>query len=154
MHNTTTTTPSAIVIEHPAASVSSSSSAQAFALVLMAAAATGLGASVVFCPALARFATKKVLAVTLGFAAGVMLYVSLVDIYGKSINGFASSFQDDDDDNSKAFIYASLTFFGGILLMKVRLSFIVFRLPFIVPCLLACRAYECYSTLFWRAKRN
>jgi len=44
-----------------------------------------------------------------------MLFVSLVDIYGKSKQGFVDFGLSDD----QAFIYATITFFGGIFLMKV-----------------------------------
>merc|ERR1719251_679310 len=86
--------------------------AQAFILVIAAGAATALGSAVVFFPALAALANRKVLAGSLGLAAGVMLYVSLVDIYSKSIDGYAEVF-----DEGKAFIYATLSFFGGCFVM-------------------------------------
>lgn len=44
----------------------------AFALVLGAGAATAIGASVVFFPALVKYANKKTLACALGLSAGVM----------------------------------------------------------------------------------
>ncbi|CAB9514191.1 Solute carrier family 39 (Metal ion transporter), member 11 [Seminavis robusta] len=93
----------------------STRTAQAFGLVVVAAATTGIGASAVFFPGLAKLATKKVLACSLGFATGVMLFVSLIDIYGKSITGFVEHGHTED----KAFIYTTLTFFGGIILMKI-----------------------------------
>lgn len=87
---------------------------QAFGLVIAAAAATAIGSSAVFFPSLSRLATAPVLAASLGFAAGVMLYVSLVDIYGKAQDGFI----EDDNTEDKSFIWATLTFFGGIFVMK------------------------------------
>ena len=89
---------------------------QAFGLVLAAAGATAVGSAAVFYPRLAQWATAQVLAASLGFATGVMLYVSLVDIYGKSSEGFEDAGHNEDD----AFIYTTLCFFGGILGMKVR----------------------------------
>merc|ERR1719461_2614319 len=41
-----------------------------------------------------------------------MLYVSLVDIYSKSIDGYSEVF-----DEGMAFIYATLSFFGGCFVM-------------------------------------
>lgn len=87
-------------------------SAFAFALVCGAGAATGLGASVVFFPSLVKLASKRVLASSLGFSAGVMLYVSFVEIFGKSV----SSFEDGHKENS-AYIYATLCFFLGCFIM-------------------------------------
>lgn len=95
-----------------------SRSGKAFGLVIAAAASTAIGASAVFFPSLAKYATAPVLAASLGFAAGVMIYVSLVDIYGKSQDGFMESGHGED----AAFIYGTLSFFAGIILMKVRLS--------------------------------
>jgi len=90
-------------------------SGEAFGLVCAAAASTALGAAAVFFPRLRKFGTAPVLAASLGFATGVMLFVSLVDIYGKSKQGFVDFGLSDD----QAFIYATITFFGGIFLMKV-----------------------------------
>jgi zinc transporter ZupT len=41
----------------------------------------------VFFPVLANLAKPSILAVSLGFAAGIMMYISLVDIYGKAVQG-------------------------------------------------------------------
>jgi zinc transporter, ZIP family len=87
----------------------------AFALVIAAGAATGIGAAVVFFPTLAKLANRRFLGCSLGLAAGVMLYVSLVDIYGKAITGFMES----GHDEGKAFLYTTICFFGGIFAMMV-----------------------------------
>jgi len=84
----------------------------AFILVIAAGLCTAIGASAVFFPCLANLANRKTLAGSLGLAAGVMLYVGLVDIYNKSIDGFA-----EVHDDGKSFIYATLSFFGGCFLM-------------------------------------
>lgn len=84
----------------------------AFVLVICAGLCTAIGASAVFFPRLANLANRKTLAGSLGLAAGVMLYVGLVDIYSKAIGGFA-----EVHDEGKAFIYATLSFFGGCFLM-------------------------------------
>lgn len=75
----------------------------------------GTNSAVVFFPQLANLANRTTLAVSLGLAAGVMLYISLVDIYSKSIDGFA-----EVHDEDRAFIYATLSYFGGCFLMLVR----------------------------------
>ena len=77
----------------------------------------------VFFPALANLAKPNVLAIALAFSSGIMLYISLVDIWGKSVDGYASNGIEDGD----AVIYGTLSFFGGCALMLV-LDFIVDKL--------------------------
>jgi len=89
-----------------------SPTAVAFILVTCAGLCTAIGSSAVFFPKLANLANRTTLAGSLGLAAGVMLYVGLVDIYNKAIGGFA-----EVHDEGKAFIYATLSFFGGCFLM-------------------------------------
>ena len=91
----------------------------ALGLVCGAGAATGIGASVVFFPSLVKLASRRVLAGSLGLSAGVMIYVSFVEIFAKSVDGFALSGIDDD----LSFIYATLSFFGGVLAMLVSCKF-------------------------------
>lgn len=87
----------------------------ALALVFAAGASTALGAAVVFFPSLVKLASKRVLASALGFSAGVMMYVSFIEIFSKSCD----SFQDAGFDEDKAYIFASLCFFGGVVAMVV-----------------------------------
>ena len=89
----------------------------AFALVLAAGASTGLGAAVVFFPKLVKLASRRVLAASLGFSAGVMSYVSFVEIFGKA----TLSFIEAGHDENKAYIYATCCFFAGVISMMVRL---------------------------------
>lgn len=88
---------------------------QAFLLVIAAGLCTMIGSCVVFFPSLANLAKPGVLAGALGFAAGIMLYISLIDIWGKSADGYAEYGHSDGD----AFIYATLTFFGGCAIMLI-----------------------------------
>jgi len=90
----------------------------AFALVTGAGLSTALGAAVVFFPTLVKMASRKTLASALGVSSGVMTYVSFVEIFGKS----ALSFEDSGIDKDKAFIYATLCFFAGVVFMVVRCS--------------------------------
>jgi len=85
----------------------------AFALVIGAGAATAAGAAVVFFPSLVKLASRRVLASALGISAGVMTYVSFVEIFQKS-NG---SFVDAGNSEEDAYIYATLCFFGGVIIM-------------------------------------
>lgn len=85
----------------------------ALALVCGAGAATALGSSVVFFPSLVKLASRRVLAGSLGLSAGVMTYVSFVEIFAKSVEGFAEAGMDPD----LGYIYATLSFFGGVVIM-------------------------------------
>ena len=88
----------------------------AIALVLGAGASTGLGAAVVFFPSLVMIASRKVLGGSLGFSAGVMTYVSFIEIMGKAV----IAFKDGGYDADKAHMFATAGFFGGVVLMMVR----------------------------------
>jgi len=94
----------------------------AFALVIGAALSTGLGASVVFFPSFVKLASKRVLAGSLAFAAGVMIYVSLIEIFQKSKIAF-----NDGHEPGIASLLTAVCFFGGVLVM-MGLNFIVDRL--------------------------
>lgn len=87
----------------------------AFALVLGAAAATLVGAMVVFLPFLVHLGNRKMLASGLGLSAGVMLYLSLIDIIVKSNEEFITSGKSEAD----AFLYTNITFFCGVVLTLV-----------------------------------
>jgi len=87
----------------------------ALGLVAAAGGATALGASVVFFPSLVKLASKRVLAGSLGLSAGVMTYVSFVEIFAKSL----LSFQDAGHEPGKANLYATLSFFGGVIIMMI-----------------------------------
>jgi len=87
----------------------------ALLLVLGAGASTGLGAAVVFVPKLVKLASRRVLAASLGFSAGVMTYVSFIEIFAKSNDSFVNA----GHDENKAYIYATLCFFGGVVTMLV-----------------------------------
>mmetsp|Transcript_61237 Transcript_61237/g.181106 ORF Transcript_61237/g.181106 Transcript_61237/m.181106 type:complete len:386 (-) Transcript_61237:388-1545(-) len=92
----------------------------AFALVIGAGAATALGASVVFFPSLVKLASKRVLAGALGVSAGVMTYVSFVEIFSKSVG----SFEEAGETPERAYCFATLCFFGGVLSLLL-ISFLV-----------------------------
>lgn len=82
-----------------------------------------------FFPSLVKLASRRVLAASLGLAAGVMTYVSFVEIFSKSVTGFAEylgvedeglSEEEVEEKENKAFVYAVLSFFGGVVVMLVR----------------------------------
>jgi hypothetical protein len=87
--------------------VQQGSVALAFGLVLAAGAATALGASLVFCASLTN---RRLLSGALGASAGVMVYVSFVEIFSsKAVEAFeAAGFA-----ANAAARYATLCFFAG-----------------------------------------
>ena len=60
----------------------------------------------------AREPSPRLLAFGLAFAGGAMVYVSLVEIFWKAEQGFAAL-----HDARTAYIYATLAFFAGVLLL-------------------------------------
>jgi len=105
----------------------------AFGAVIAAGASTAIGAAVVFFPKLVKLASRRVLAASLGFAAGVMTYVSFVEIFTKSTGAFtqhaidALNLGDDVDPtpdqqekaDARGYIFGTLSFFGGVVIMIV-----------------------------------
>jgi ZIP family zinc transporter len=80
--------------------------AAAFLLTLLAGLATGIGSGIAY---LARRTNKRFLAASLGFSAGVMIYISFVELYRQAESLLASSY-------GGAAITA-VSFFGGMLLI-------------------------------------
>lgn len=79
----------------------------AFGLVIAAGLSTTIGSCFVFC---SSYANTKALAAALGVSAGVMLYVSFVEIFAiKAVEGFSVQYP---EHGSK---YATLCFFCGIV---------------------------------------
>ena len=81
----------------------------AFALTLFAGLSTGIGSALAFF----KIATKKrFLSVALGFSAGVMIYVSFVEIFPKAIESLSIVYGE-----TKGYIYTTIAFFLGIALI-------------------------------------
>jgi zinc transporter, ZIP family len=95
----------------------------AFGLVFAAGLSTAIGAAVVFVPRFVTLANRSVLAGSLGFSAGVMLYISFVDIMLKSIDAFHQAGHSYDD----SYIYAALCFFSGVVILLVSICCAVAR---------------------------
>jgi ZIP family zinc transporter len=87
----------------------------AFALTFASGACTMLGSSVVFFPKLVKLASRRLLAGSLGFSAGVMIYISFVDIFQKSIDAFVRSGMEEN----RSYFFSTMYLFLGILVMKV-----------------------------------
>jgi len=78
----------------------------AFALTLFAGLSTGIGSIVAF---FARETNQRFLSGALGFSAGVMIYVSMIEIFAKARDSLAQTVGD-----TRALQLATLSFFGGI----------------------------------------
>jgi len=89
--------------------------AAAFGFVCIAGACTTIGASVVFFPSLVKRASRRVLASTLGLSAGVMIFVSFVEIFPQSIDYLG----DAGVSGNRGYIYATLSLFGGIFVWMI-----------------------------------
>lgn len=88
----------------------------AFSLVTLAGACTGLGAALVLCKCVKQD-NHALLGGALGFSAGVMLYVTFIEIFRKSLDGFAESGLAGDQSSGPVYAVATVTFFAGVLLM-------------------------------------
>lgn len=81
----------------------------AFGLTLFAGLSTGIGSLIAF---LAKTTNRKFLSISLGFSAGVMIYVSMIEIFAKAQISLAQAL------GTKAGAWATaLSFFGGIFLI-------------------------------------
>ncbi len=83
----------------------------ALLLTLFAGAATAIGSVIAF---FARQTNKRFLSSSLGFSAGVMIFVSFVEIFPESIEAFSAT-----NSHSKAEIYTTIFFFIGIALIAI-----------------------------------
>lgn len=83
----------------------------AFGLTLMAGLSTGIGSAIAL---LAKKTNKKFLSLSLGFSAGVMIYVSFVEIFPQGETALSESFSP-----KVASLITILSFFGGIALIAI-----------------------------------
>ncbi|HSL86047.1 MAG TPA: zinc transporter ZupT [Bacteroidales bacterium] len=83
----------------------------AFMLTVFAGLATGVGSLLAF---YTKKTNKKFLSAALGFSAGVMIYVSMVEIFVKARESLEAA-----HGESLGYLYATLAFFGGILIIGV-----------------------------------
>lgn len=82
----------------------------AFVICLFAGLSTALGGLFV---ALQRHPGERFLAVSLGFSAGVMLYISLVELLPEGVSGL------EEAGVASAGVWGPAAFFGGVLLIAV-----------------------------------
>lgn len=83
----------------------------AFGLTLFAGLSTGIGSALAF---FAKRTNTKLLCVSLGFSAGVMIYVSFVEIFAKARSSLTAEL-----GNVGGVWVTVLAFFGGILLTAI-----------------------------------
>lgn len=83
----------------------------AFAVTLFAGLSTGIGSLLAF---FTKKTNKKFLSIALGFSAGVMVYVSFVEIFVKGKDSLITAL-----GNEKGYVLAVFSFFVGILLSAV-----------------------------------
>ena len=88
----------------------------AFGLTLFAGLATGVGSALAF---FAKKTNTKFLAISLGFSAGVMIYVSLVEIFVKARDALSISLGE-----TLGYWYTTLAFFGGIAIIAIIDKFV------------------------------
>ena len=83
----------------------------AFAMTLIAGLSTGIGSLIAF---LAKRTSRRFLSVSLGFSAGVMVYVSMVEILATARESLARQW------GARGGAWATVAaFFGGMLLIAV-----------------------------------
>ncbi len=83
----------------------------AFFLTLLAGLSTGIGSCIAF---ICRHTNRKFLSVSLGFSAGVMIYVSMIEIFFKAQKSLISQM------GTKLGSWATVgAFFGGMLLIAI-----------------------------------
>lgn len=90
--------------------VASHAVAVAFGMTLLAGLSTGLGGLIV---ALKRAPSEAFLAASLGFSAGVMVYISLVELLPQGIDSLAEA------GTTRADVWGTLAFFAGVALIAV-----------------------------------
>lgn len=88
----------------------------AFGLTLFAGLSTGIGSAIAF---FAKKTNTGFLSVALGFSAGVMIYVSFVEILVKARNSLIP-----EVGEASGYWYSTAAFFGGILLIAIIDKFI------------------------------
>lgn len=88
----------------------------AFGLTLFAGLATGVGSAMAF---FAKKTNTRFLSLSLGFSAGVMIYVSMIEIFVKARDALET-----DLGPTRGYWWTTLAFFGGILLIAIIDKFI------------------------------
>lgn len=88
----------------------------AFGLTLFAGLSTGIGSAMAF---YAKKTNKKFLSGALGFSAGVMIYVSMIEIFVKSRDSLSLVL-----GPTKGYLLTTVSFFGGIAIIAIIDKFV------------------------------
>lgn len=88
----------------------------AFLLTVFAGLSTGIGSALAF---FTKTTNTKLLSYVLGLSAGVMIYVSFVEIFPGAMEEFLTKFSE-----KKAIFYTIVSFFGGMLIITLIDKFI------------------------------
>jgi ZIP family zinc transporter len=83
----------------------------AFLLTAFAGLSTGIGSAIAF---FAKHTNTRLLTLSLGFSAGVMIYISFVEIFAEAKHGFIEHF-----GNFNGTLFTLISFFGGILIIAL-----------------------------------
>ncbi|RBP40636.1 zinc transporter ZupT [Garciella nitratireducens] len=83
----------------------------AFGITLIAGLSTGLGGALAFH---SKTSNKKFLSITLGFSAGVMIYVSMIEIFAQAKTTLQHIY-----GLKLGYWYTTIAFFGGIIVMAL-----------------------------------
>ena len=83
----------------------------AFMLTMIAGLSTGIGSCIAF---FAKKTNKKFLSISLGFSAGVMIYVSMIEIFSKAQDSLIAEL-----GNKKGTWLTIVSFFGGMLVIAI-----------------------------------
>lgn len=81
----------------------------AFGLTLFAGLSTGIGSIIAF---FVKEENKGFLSISLGFSAGVMIYISMVEMFAKAKSSLISELGE-----SSGYLWTVLAFFGGVLII-------------------------------------
>lgn len=85
----------------------------AIGLTFAAGLSTVIGSFLLWCPCISA-ETVNVLPISLAFSAGVMIYISFIEIIFKAQESFEEELHDHENPVLLAHLYTSATFFGGI----------------------------------------
>lgn len=90
---------------------SSTNVLMAFGLTLFAGLSTGIGSALAF---FAKKTNKDFLSIALGFSAGVMIYVSFIEIFVKAKDALVNVYGE-----TEGYVWTTVGFFGGILIIAL-----------------------------------